>query len=164
MLEGQQVQLPLVTISNQLRLDELGCDNLETWRTRQLAPIMYKLKIHLAPDHLAQIFNTTSSMYPYNLRNSKHNMFVPRPYTEAEKNTFHYRGAVFWNSLPNTFKGQTSLKSFISHLLFNTILITLLLYLMLFYCMIFAWLSRRAFLWITFCVWIKMIDWLIVPR
>ena len=126
MLEGQQVQFTLVTIGNWLRLNQLGCDNLETWRTRQLAPIMYKLKNHIAPDHLAQSSNTTSSMYPYNLRNSKHNMFVPRPYTEAGKNTFHYRWAVFWNSLSNTFKGQTSLKSFISHLLFNTILTTLL--------------------------------------
>ena len=101
MLEGQQVQFPLAMIGNRLRLDELGCDNLETWRTRQLAPIMYKLKNHIAPDHLAQSFNTTSSMYPYNLRNSTRNMFVPRPYTEAGKNTFHYGGAVFRNSLSN---------------------------------------------------------------
>ena len=28
-------------------------------------------------------------------------MFVPRPYTEAGKNTFHYGRAVFWNSLSN---------------------------------------------------------------
>ena len=99
MLEGQQVQFPLVMIGNRLRLDELGCDNLETWRTRQLAPIMYKLKNHIAPDHLAQSFNTTSSMYPYNLRNSKHNLFAPRLYTEAENNSFHHRRAVFWKSL-----------------------------------------------------------------
>ena len=44
MLEGQPVQLPLVTIANQLRLDELGWDNLEKWRTRQLAPTMYMYK------------------------------------------------------------------------------------------------------------------------
>jgi len=50
-------------------LDELGWDNLETRRTRQLATIMYKLKNHIAPHHLAQIFNTTKSMYSYNLRN-----------------------------------------------------------------------------------------------
>ena len=66
-------------------LDELEWDNLETRRTRQLATIMYKLKNHIAPDHLAQIFNGTNSMYSYNLRNSKHNLFVPRLYTESEK-------------------------------------------------------------------------------
>ena len=40
-------------------LDELGWDNLETRRTRKLATIMYTLKNHIAPDHLAQIFNST---------------------------------------------------------------------------------------------------------
>ena len=66
-------------------LDELGWDNLETRRTRQLATIMYKLKNHTATDHLAQIFNGTNSMYSFNLRNSKHNLFLRRLYTEAEK-------------------------------------------------------------------------------
>ena len=66
-------------------LDELGWDNLETRRTRQLATITYKLKNHIALDHWAQIFNGTNSMYSYNLRNSKYNLFVPRLYTEAEK-------------------------------------------------------------------------------
>ena len=61
-------------------LDELGWDNLETRRTRQLATITYKLKNHIALDHWAQIFNGTNSMYSYNLRNSKYNLFVPRLY------------------------------------------------------------------------------------
>ena len=70
-----------------------------------------KLKSHIAPDHLAQICNSTNSMYSYNLRKSMHNLFVPRPYTEAGKHSFHYRegggGAVLWNTLSNTVKGQT---------------------------------------------------------
>ena len=41
-------------------LDEIGWDNLETRRTRQLATIMYTLKNHIVPDHLAQIFNSTN--------------------------------------------------------------------------------------------------------
>ena len=53
---------------------------------------MYKLKNHIAPDHLAQMFDSTNSIHSYNLRNSKHNLFVPRPYTEAEKNSFRHRG------------------------------------------------------------------------
>ena len=100
-------------------LDELGWDNLETRRTRQLATIMYKLKNHIATDHLAQIFNGTICMYSFtpNLRNSKHNLFLPRLYTEAEKkNSFHYRRAVLWNSLSNAVKGHTSLKLFLWHL------------------------------------------------
>ena len=54
---------------------------------------MYKLKNHIAPDHLAQMFDSTNSIHSSNfLRNSKHNLFVPRPYTEAEKNSFRHRG------------------------------------------------------------------------
>ena len=30
---------------------------------------MYKLKNHIASDHLAQIFNSTNSMYSFNLKN-----------------------------------------------------------------------------------------------
>ena len=78
-------------------LDELGWDNLETRRTGQFATIMYKLKNHIAPDHVAQIFNSTIPMYTYNVRNSKYNLFVQSLYTEAEKNSFHYRRAVLWN-------------------------------------------------------------------
>ena len=43
-------------------LDELGWDNLETRRKRQLATIMFKLKNQIAQDHLAQIFNSTNSI------------------------------------------------------------------------------------------------------
>ena len=76
---------------------------------------MHKLKNHIAPDHLAQTFNSTNSMYSCNLRNS-HNLCAQRLYTEVGKNSFFYRAAVLSNSLSNTVKGQTSLKSFISHL------------------------------------------------
>ena len=50
-------------------LDELGWDNLETRGTRQLTTLIYKLNNHIASDHLAQIFNSTNSMYSFNLRN-----------------------------------------------------------------------------------------------
>ena len=83
---------PLVMIDDRSVeiLDELGWDNLETRRKRQLATIMFKLKNQIVPDHLAQIFNSTNSMYSYNLRNSTHNLFVARPYTKAGKRSFRY--------------------------------------------------------------------------
>ena len=43
-------------------LDEIGWDNFETRGTRQLATIMYTLKNHIVPDHLAQIFNSTNRL------------------------------------------------------------------------------------------------------
>ena len=46
---------------------------------------MYELKNHIAaPDHLVQMFDSTNSIHSYNLRNSKHNLFVRRPYTENQ--------------------------------------------------------------------------------
>ena len=79
---------------------------------------MYKLKNHIEPDYLPQMFDSTNSIHSYKLRNSKHNLFVPRPYTKAEKNSFRYRGAVLWNSLSNAVKGQTSWKLFLSRVRF----------------------------------------------
>ena len=128
-------------------LDELEWDtcNLETRRTKQLATKMYKLKNHIAPDHLAQIFNSTNSMYSYNLRNSNIliSLFVPRLNTEAGKNSFHYKGAdgIVYQMLLN--ERQAKLEVYFSHICtFRT---------MLFYCMIFAQLPGRAFLWMRFC-------------
>ena len=57
----------LQTLQN--RADELGWDNLGTRGTRQLTTLIYKLNNHIASDHLAQIFNSTNSMYSFNLRN-----------------------------------------------------------------------------------------------
>ena len=92
-------------------LYKLGWDNLETRRTRQLATIMYKLKNHIAPDHLAQIFNRTNSMYSCHQRNLNILilLFIPRLNTEAGKNSFHYKGAVgILYNVSNTVKRQTS--------------------------------------------------------
>ena len=109
----------VLTLSNYHRrsveiLDELGWDNPETRMIRQLPTIMYKLINGTMRNHLTQIFKYTNYMYYYNLRNSTYNLFVPRPCTEAGKNSFHYREAVLWNSLPD----KTSLKSFLLHLEF----------------------------------------------
>ena len=51
-------------------LDELGWDNLETRRMRQLATIVYKLINGTMPNYLTQIFTCTNSLFSYNLRNS----------------------------------------------------------------------------------------------
>ena len=45
-----------------------------------------------------------------------HNVFVPRPHTEAAKRAFSYRWAVMWNSLGNKLKDETNLKFFKSAL------------------------------------------------
>ena len=45
---------------------------------------------------------------------AQHNLFIPRPNTEALKKSFRYRGAVTWNSLSAEAKQATTLNSFYS--------------------------------------------------
>ena len=78
-------------------LDELGWDNLETRRSRQLTILVYKLKNPIASDHLAQNFNSTNSMYSFNLGNII--CLYQDCILRLKKNSLHYRRAVLWNSL-----------------------------------------------------------------
>ena len=74
-LQALQNRVRVLTLSNYDRrsveiLDELGWDNLETRRIRQLATIVYKLINGTMPSYLTQIFTCTNSLFSYNLRNS----------------------------------------------------------------------------------------------
>ena len=81
-------------------LGDLGWDIQERRRSKQLAIILFKALHNLSPTRLNSICKATPSVYSHNLRNSKYNLFVPRPSTEAGKRSFQYRGSVLWNSLP----------------------------------------------------------------
>ena len=107
----------VVTFSNYDRhsselLNELVWDNLKTRRYNQLAVIMYKTVNRSTSNYLTGIFQNAISVHLYDLRHSDVNIYVPRPNTEAGKNSFHYKGAVLWNGLPYNIKIQLSLKSF----------------------------------------------------
>ena len=69
-------------------------DNLTTRRYKQLAVLMYKTVNRSTPTYLTRIFDNVNSVHSYYVRNSNANIYVPRPYTEAGKNSFHYQGAV----------------------------------------------------------------------
>jgi len=69
-------------------LSNLGWDCLERRSSKQLAINLFKALQNLSPICLTSIFKTTSSVHSHNLRNSKHNLFVPRPRTEAGKQSF----------------------------------------------------------------------------
>lgn len=97
-------------------LDELKWDNLEIRRSKQLAVMMYKIMINRAPSYLTNMFENITSVHSHNLRNSEYNVYVPRPYTEAGKNSFHYQGAVLWNSLSRDIRCQDNVRSFKKYL------------------------------------------------
>ena len=105
-----------LNVRSSILLGDLGWDCLERRRSKQLAINLFKALHNLSPIRLTSIFKTTSSVHSHNLRNSKYNLFVPRPSTEAGKRSFQYRGSVLWNSLPLSAKTQPTLGSFKSSL------------------------------------------------
>jgi len=88
-------------------------------RSKQLTIILFKALHDLSPTSLNSVFKSTSSVHSHNLRNSKCNLFVPRPNTEAGKRSFQYRGSVLWNSLPLSAKIQPTLSFFFFNHLYN---------------------------------------------
>ena len=98
-------------------LHDLGWDTLEKRRTKQLAITMYNVVNEHFPLGLHELFQTTSQVHTYNLRESAHNLFIPRPLSEAGKRSLHYRGAILWNSLSIISKTQTTVNGFKESLL-----------------------------------------------
>ena len=75
---------------------------------------MFKTVNRQVPACMSEKFAYTNSIHRQNLRGSQHNLLVPRPYTDAFKKCFWYRGAVLWNSLSVEAKQTTSLNNFLN--------------------------------------------------
>ena len=60
---------------------KLGWDNLLTRRKKHKAILMFKTINDLTPFHLHELFESRST--GYNLRNSEHTLFVPKPRTRT---------------------------------------------------------------------------------
>ena len=72
--------------------------------------------MHLIEFKREQLFGKKTNKH--NLRDAQHNLFIPRPNTEALKKSFRYRGAVTWHSLSAEAKQATTLNSFYSAIVF----------------------------------------------
>ena len=59
--------------------------------------MVYKSLHELAPEHLLSRFTRELA---YNLCDSENKFCFPLPRTNYYKNSFRYRGAILWNSLP----------------------------------------------------------------
>ena len=95
-------------------LHALNWDSLADRRAKQLKSLMFKTVNNLAPEYLSDKFQSTNSIHKHNLRGAQHNLFVPRPNTEALKKSFSYRGAITWNSLSAEAKQATTINRFYS--------------------------------------------------
>ena len=98
-------------------LHTLKWNSLADRRAKQLKSLMFKTVNHLVPEYLCDKFANVNTIHRHNLRGAQHNLFVPRPNTEALKKSFCYRGAVSWNSLSAEAKQATTLNNFYSAIL-----------------------------------------------
>ena len=95
-------------------LRALNWESLADRRAKQLKSLMFKTANNLVPEYLSDKFTSVNTIHRHNLRGAQHNLFIPRPNTEALKKSFSYRGAVTWNSLSVEAKQATTLNSFYS--------------------------------------------------
>ena len=73
---------------------------------------MFKAVNKQLPEYISENFTNVNTIHRHNLRGSEHNLFIPRPSTEALKKSFQYRGAVLWNGLSVKAKQAPSLNAF----------------------------------------------------
>ena len=95
-------------------LHDLGWNTLEKRCTEQLAITMYEVVNDHFPLRLHELFPTTSQVHTYNLKDSAHNLFIPKP---LGKRSLRYRVATPWNSFSTTSKTQTTVTGFKESLL-----------------------------------------------
>ena len=113
-------------------LHALKWNSLADRRAKQLKSFMFKTNLvpeyvcdkfasvntihrhNLVPEYVCDKFASVNTIHRHNLRGAQHNLFIPRPNTEALKKSFRYRGAVTWNSLSAEAKQATTLNSFYS--------------------------------------------------
>ena len=73
---------------------------------------MFKTMNNQVPEYISEKFVLRNSINNHNLMGSEHNIFIPRPNTEALKKVFSYRGAISWNDLSAEAKQATSFAQF----------------------------------------------------
>ena len=76
---------------------------------RKLLTFMYQVYKFELPDNITRLFSSSNCCY--DLRNSI-KFEVPRFNLEVGRNSLRYRGALFWNSIPDNLKRAPSLNIF----------------------------------------------------
>ena len=93
-------------------LRELNWMSFGDRRTNQLKTLIFKTVNEQVPEYLSKKISKANDIHSHNLRGSEHNLFIPRPNTNALKKSFGYRGAVLWNSLSQEAKQAINLSNF----------------------------------------------------
>ena len=92
--------------------NELQWLSFEERRSKQFKKLMYKTINGEVPEYLSEKFSRIDTIHNHSLRTSSLNVFVPRPQSEALKQSFSYRGAIAWNSLSSEAKQAKNMRVF----------------------------------------------------
>ena len=80
---------------------QLGWVTLQKRQELHTAVWVYRcLKPGVTPPYLHDIFQPIRKQHQHHTRLSDHGVLIPRAHTNMMLKSFHYRGAVVWNSLP----------------------------------------------------------------
>ena len=72
---------------------------------------MFKCMNNQAPTYLKIMFDKRSQIHDYNTRNNN-DINLVKCRTTLAQNSFYYRGAVVWNSLPPEIRNLSNLNTF----------------------------------------------------
>ena len=99
----------LSDLSNQEAITIAGWQSINSMYKRKLLTFMYQVYKSELPDNIIRLFSGSNCCY--DLRNSI-KFEVPRFNLEVGRNSLRYRGALFWNSIPDNLKRAPSLNIF----------------------------------------------------
>ena len=99
----------LSDVSNQEAITIAGWESINSMYKRKLLTFMYQVYKSELPDNIIRLFSSSNCCY--DLRNSI-KFEVPRFNLEVGRNSLRYRGALFWNSIPDNLKRAPSLNIF----------------------------------------------------
>ena len=91
-------------------LDFLHLDNLCLRRKKFKTNLVFKTLKGNAPTYLQNFFSVHET--GYSLRDSEMILNLPKPQTNYLKRSFHYSGAMLWNSLPQNIRKLESFVQF----------------------------------------------------
>ena len=94
-------------------MENLEWHSFDNRRDYFTATMMFKCINGLAPLCLINEVNVISDAHSANTRASSNgNIPVPMPHVEQFRNSFKYRGAVLWNTLPRDIRGTQNIDEF----------------------------------------------------
>ena len=92
--------------------ETLGWRTIETAIQRETPVMVFKFVKGLSPQYVSELFVTSSTNACYNLRHTTTGLRLPKKLSSYGQQSFSFRGAALWNSLPSESKQASNLVTF----------------------------------------------------